>query len=124
MAKGKSGRKGTREPLDSLPIRVRSWAPPTALLTEIDDHRTYTKSPATRPALTLTGAVAGIQAITPKRGTRSRTRVPYQIAFTAPKETLVCVRRSRRRQVLHALKKTGKRGQRRRRRSQWSNIKC
>lgn len=122
MAKGKSGRSGTRDVLTSLPT-VRSY--PRTVLTAIDDRRTFDFEPATRPARLFSGSTATTTA-TPvaKKSERARSRVPYQIAFSAPQETLVCIRRKQRREVLHAHKKTGKRGQRRRRWSTYSDTKC
>lgn len=123
MAKGKSGRSGTRDTLVSLTPALRSF--PRISLKAIDDRRTFDFEPAGRPARLFTGSTATITA-TPvaKKTGRARSRVPYQIAFTAPQETLVCVRRQRRKEVLHAHKKTGKRGQRKPRRSAYSNTRC
>lgn len=125
MAKGSKGRRsGTRDDLSSLTVRLRSF-PRTVDLTAIDDRRTFDFEPATRPARLFTGSTASITATPIKKKTeRARARVPYQIAFSAPAETLVCVRRRRRKEVLHAKRKTGKRGQRRPRRSQFSEVKC
>lgn len=50
--------------------------------------------------------------------------IPNTIGFEAPRTVLVCVRRRRRKEVLHALKKTGKAGQKSPRRSAYSDIKC
>lgn len=44
--------------------------------------------------------------------------------FVHPKKVLICVRRKMRKQVLHAFNKTGKSGQRRPRRSPYSDIHC
>lgn len=49
------------------------------------------------------------------------------LRFNRPDKVAVCVRRKRRREVLHALRLTNKRhgsGGRKRRRTPWSNIKC
>lgn len=51
-------------------------------------------------------------------------QVPKAVAFQAPEKVLVCVRRQMRREVMHALKKAGKRGQKSRRWSWYSNISC
>ena len=64
---------------------------------------------------------------TSRRDTRYAPKLRYPsatIGFTAPSSVLVCVRRNMRRQVLHALRKTGKVGQRRPRRSWYSSISC
>lgn len=123
MAKGSKRRSGTRDDMSSLTVTLRSF--PRTSLTAIDDRRSFDFEPATRPARLFTGSTATISA-TPvaKKTPKARARVPYQIAFQAPKETLVCVRRQRRKQVLHALKKTGKGGQRRPRRGPFSEVKC
>lgn len=122
MAKGKS-RSGTRDPLESLPQRVRS-RPLGTLLTDIQDLRNFDFEPGTRPARLFSGVTASVGLDQPTRSKQAPSRVPTQIAFTAPQETLVCVRRHRRRQVLHALRKTGKGGQRKPRRTPWSEYKC
>lgn len=123
MAKGKSGRTGTRDTL--VVASPRAALLPRSSLLAIDDRRTFDFEPASRPARLFTGSTAAITA-TPvaKKTGRASMRVPYQIAFSAPQETLVCVRRHRRKEVLHALKKTGKRGQRKPRRSTFSNTRC
>lgn len=123
MAKGKS-RSGTRDPLESLTLGLRSRAPIGTALSAIDDMRSFDFEPATRPARLFTGAPATVSVTQSPKKSQAPGRVPYQIAFQAPAETLVCVRRHRRREVLFAFKKTGKGGQRRPRRSRWSDMKC
>jgi len=78
----------------------------------------------TRPAKLFYGSDASVGATHTPTKNRAPSRVPYQIAFSAPAETLVCIRRKRRKQVLFAKRKTGKGGQRRPRRSRWSDVKC
>lgn len=46
------------------------------------------------------------------------------VAFEHPKKVLICVRRQARKEVLHALRKTGKSGQRRPRYNYYSSISC
>jgi len=124
MARSKNTKSGTRDALQSLPLAVRSRLPIGNRLALIQDLRSFSFEPATRPARLFTGAVSSVWAEPAPIKKRGRSSVPYQIAFRAPAETLVCVRRSRRKQVLFAFKKTGKRGQRKPRRSKWSSIKC
>lgn len=128
MAKGSKNR--TRDAPQSLPqvrsapIKIYGQFPS---LTEIQDLRTYDISPGTRPAKLFTGSTASLtyepSSKKPARGKRAKI-FHGQVAFNAPAETLVCIRRSRRKQVLFAKNKAGKRGQRKPRRSQWSSIKC
>lgn len=131
MAKGKNSKSsGTRDAPQSLPsVRSRSIISPVQgrhlqPLNLIDDRRSYHPEPATRPARLFSGAVASVKAtITPKH-VSGKSRVPVQIAFTAPDQTLVCVRRKTRKQVLFAKRKTGKAGQRKPKRNMWSNVRC
>jgi hypothetical protein len=53
----------------------------------------------------------------------SRTTA-HAIGFSAPNKVLICVRRNIRKEVLHALNKTGKGGQNPPRRNSYSNIYC
>lgn len=53
-----------------------------------------------------------------------QTYPTYKLAFEAPTKVLVCVRRKIRKQVLHALSKTGKVGQNRPKISDYSHISC
>ena len=126
MAKGKSRQKGsgTRDALQSLPVRVRSRSAIGSTLQQVQDLRSFDFEPDTRPALTLRSTVASVGASLPQKPKTAPSKVPYQIAFSAPAETLVCVRRHRRKQVLHALRKTGKGGQKKARWSKWSSYRC
>lgn len=135
MAKGKSSRSGTREPSDSLTVSLRSRRQKSPLsrhlvLSQIQDLRSYYDAPALRPALLFSGSPArvGLEPAPNKNKNNVRARPTAvhraQLAFTAPGETLVCVRRARRKEVLFAKNKAGKRGQRKARWSQWSKYKC
>lgn len=126
MAKGKSGRSGqTRDDLSSLTTSSLRSFPVRSLLREIQDFRTFDFEPATTPARLFTGSIASIDVHAPaSKPVGKNSRVQYQLAFSAPHETLVCVRRHRRREVLFAKKKAGKGGQRRPRWSKWSEYKC
>lgn len=63
----------------------------------------------------------------PKKVTGSTAlydRVVSMMKFQDPREVLVCVRRKRRKGVLHALRKTGRVGQRKRRSNWLSKVRC
>lgn len=129
MAKGKSGgRSGrTRDDLSSLTVHtLRSYPAQTFPLRQVEDLRTFDFEPDTRPARLFTGSTASVGAVpgAPSKKTGRDDRVRYQLAFEAPAKTLVCVRRARRREVLFAIKKAGRGGQRRPRRNAWSDYKC
>lgn len=121
MAKGSRGKNSSNTGRDARPsaltVTLRSRPPlPLDRVTE------NLKAPAAGPARTFRG-VAGVGVEKPRKKSPQKF-TKMQLAFTAPAETLVCVRRSRRKEVLHALKKTGKGGQRKPRRSRWRHVKC
>lgn len=124
------GRNRSRDPSESLTVQLRS-SPRTARpfsshLNLIQDLRTFDFEPGTRPARLFSGqpATVGFVPNVNKSKPGKPAKLYGQMAFTAPTETLVCVRRSRRKEVLFAKKKTGKGGQRKPRRSTWSDYKC
>lgn len=103
----------TRKALRGLPVDL------------VEDFRRFDPEPFRLPK-TYTGMTASVEVRQPsKKPTRYQTRVPHQIAFTAPHQTIQCVRRQRRKEVMFAKKKAGKgKGQRRARWTRWSEIKC
>lgn len=121
------------DPLRPLrPVHVETWP---ERMTEIEDRRTFHPLKSFRPPAVLLGASGArvVPAVGParqaKRGrpvTRDGVRgVPTHLAFDAPRSVLVCVRRSRRREVLHALKRTGRGARaRHRKRNPFSEIRC
>lgn len=50
--------------------------------------------------------------------------VPAYVAFEVPRQVAICVRRKIRREVMHAFKKAGKRGQKRKRLNWYSKVRC
>lgn len=113
-----------------------SALPPSfRLLQEVEDGRTYFPSPVTPSPRTYRGKPARIT-IQPGRA-RARARKPSsplgalqanfgraQLQFAAPDAVLVCVRRKRRKQVLHAKRIAGRSGLRKPRRNFWSSVSC
>lgn len=102
-----------------------------SVLSSLPDGRLW--SPASGPLdypppRTLSGSVA--RRDVPKREPRPLSpfvvpeSVPYRIGFVRPSEVVVCVRRRVRRQVLHALKRTGKGARSPRRQSRFSSTVC
>lgn len=130
MAKSKSSRHAGR---DHSPIarpsglpRVFSVRPVNLALFE--DRRFFHPLGPARPAFAFPKSAARV--VVPR--TRSRSAVdgakartlPHQLTFAAPDRVLICVRRKRRKEVLFAKRKAGKRGQRKPRRNYWSAISC
>lgn len=139
MAKGKNrGRKTRDHPEVANQVRLRSRpnldpyrleALVTIALNEIDDARRTRNLPLTEqkprtvsgyPAKTVTGTFKHLRGALRPPAPLSAVRE----SFSTPMDTVQCVRRRVRKEVLHAFKKTGKGGQRRPRRNQWSHIKC
>lgn len=99
-------------------------------LTDVQDFRRWTPTrpkmaktvlgtPArvtTRPVKTYSPSLRTFGA--PKRALREVKQ------FVDPRSVLVCARRKMRREVLHALRKAGKRGQKTPRRNYWSDVHC
>lgn len=108
-------------------LRQGTLRDPVADLQQFEDRRSFYPG-VYRPARTFRSRAHLALGRPPVKRGRVR-RVPQldaPISFGVPKQTLICVRRSQRREVLHALKKTGGRGgrQRRPRRSLFSSISC
>lgn len=78
----------------------------------------------TRPVIVAAPPVVA----SPSRSRRSTKSgldiVPSRVRFGAPRRVLICVRRRRRREVLHAKGVAGRRGLRRPRRNFWSEVSC
>lgn len=107
-------------------------------LQQVEDRRTFHPDGKNRPALTKTGRPATVIAANrPRPKAKSKAQVNRfgptvhsqtkgVITFEAPKETVVCIRRHRRKEVLFAKKRTGKGGRRNRNpvRTWLSKISC
>lgn len=96
-------------------------------LAPIEDRRTYHPAGKQRPARAVQKANHRLVApsLRSTKKTHPRASVPREIAFHAPKSVLTCLRRSIRRQVVFALKKTGKGARTKKHRwSEYSGIKC
>lgn len=138
MAKGSKSRTG-RDDLSSLIAPLPRPAPAITLspsnytnLLEVQDNRAYYPEDF-RPALDIAGRPHTLQSPSPKKTKLNKDRFASlrafpssRVQFTNSQNVLLCVRRKRRKEVLHALKKTGrgKRKQRRPRRSRYSSISC
>lgn len=59
-----------------------------------------------------------------KFGDKLRKAVPVAVHFKEPSAVSVCVRRKQRREVLHALGRTGRHGKSKIRRNTWSDVSC
>lgn len=97
------------------------------VLAEIEDRRTFHPRGAARNARSFRVSHHSLVPRSPspyQRPTRSQL-VAQGIAFRAPRDVLVCVRRKRRKEVIHAIGKAGsgvKRAQPRR--SYYSDVVC
>jgi len=112
----------------SLPFDMPSPRSMT-YLSEIEDRRNYHPSGVTSPARSFSRPQHTLVTPGPKNPDRvgnsiRSSTLPSAVAFQAPTKVLVCVRRHIRKEVLHALQKTGKSGQKRPRRSYYSDIHC
>lgn len=91
------------EPRASLPDDLRSWVP--------------------EPRLRRPQTFSGNTPVT--KTSRKATPFGYTDHFAAPGAVVMCVRRKQRREVIHALKLSGKGSRARyRRRNSWSGVHC
>lgn len=102
----------------------RTWAPVPRLhrvAKQVSGHPSYRLVPTPpRSARSLLRSPVNL----PARSTRNMASPTHSISFEYPRRIVICVRRKRRQEVLHALKKTGKSGQRRPRRNPYSEVNC
>lgn len=101
-------------------------------LRELEDRRTWNPEGSLSPARSFSKPRHRLTVVDRRKPTSyqfslkksfpSQTRAI--VAFRAPSRVLVCVRRNMRKQVLHALRKTGMTGQKRPRRSVYSSVSC
>ena len=90
-----------------------------------EDRRFFHPLGRTRPPRSVWGTVARVEyGNTP--APRSRSVNYFSSYFNLPQQTTVCVRRNQRKEVLHALKKTGRNTSypRRKRRTYTSDVSC
>lgn len=135
MAKSRSSNQGGRGISNTanhrLPRPIAIPSPSNTILTEIEDRRSFYPDDF-RPALDIGGRSHTLVIHTPKKRKhrdpmRSLRAFPtHKVQFNRPDQVVLCVRRKRRKEVLHALKKTGRgKGKQRRPRRSWhSQISC
>lgn len=102
-------------------------------LRALEDRRTWHPEGPQRPARSLRGSqhrfVVASDPSPKRRVSSSRVEffspsVPVGVGFEKPREVALCVRRQQRREVLHARRKTGKRGQKKPVWSYYSRVRC
>lgn len=96
----------------------------TSRLSEVDDGREFDPGRRVSAARSLSGGAARVVDRSPVvRSFDNKPRLSHgHLQFDAPRDVVVCVRRRRRREVLHAKRRLNGRGARRR--SEWSNVFC
>lgn len=136
MAKGSRSRRGrvtTDNAKRSLPLSQpyrlsafdRRRQMRFSFMQETEDRRTWHPEGPQRPARSLYRARHWLTLAQPRKANQRPSRgVPVAVGFEDARNVLICQRRQRRREVLHALRKAGKTGQRRPRRSWYSSVSC
>lgn len=126
--KNRSGRVVSTSPTQRYVLDVPRYMP--RLLSPlsyapVEDRRVFHPAgPVNRPVFSSPRSAARVVA-------RQRPSSPYFpsqtkaiLTFDVPNRVSICVKRKVRKQVLHAVNKAGKRGQRKPRRNFWSSISC
>lgn len=123
------GRRSTRRTQrDNISIANRDLLPSVYLrpirVTPLEDRRNYFPDPLVRPAGYV--GVRSVRSLNINAIRRGRERLGRDVfSFNDPKRVLICARRQERKEVLHALGKTGRGGRKRnRRRNEYSDISC
>lgn len=104
--------------------------PAVFTIADIEDRRTFHPDGMVRPARSLSRPFHRLAVVTPnaskslvRRSIRTfHPAIPVQ--FDAPRRVLVCIRRNIRKEVMHALNKSGKAGQKKPRRNYYSDVRC
>lgn len=109
--------------LSKRPVRtvvIYKSPPPPSIVRRLEDRRQYYPTKI-RPAAALPRAASRLVV-----KNKAQWALPHTVGFAEPKRVAVCVRRKERKEVLFAkaLTKKGGRGGGRRRRNEWSNVKC
>lgn len=118
-------------------VRRRRWPDAVTLrrlsdLRQLEDRRTYHPEGTARPArgfrINRHRLIISAPEPTPGRGVdlHHPEAVPIGVGFEKPRQVAVCIRRHQRREVLHALGKTGRgsRFNRKPRKSFYSEVSC
>lgn len=116
----------SQSPVRSLTVRLsRPLALPSPRhLVEVDDRRRHHPLDFFRPARTWSGHPTRPNVVKPAVRKFSPS-LPFGTRFADPRRTVICVRRKERKEVLFALKRTGKGARaRRRRRNFFSEVSC
>lgn len=126
----KAGATSFTPSLTSLPWPQISLGPsvePDLVLTAIEDRRTFHPLGQVRPARMITGNSHTPVVAKVSRSKKFRPPRLYPgpgLRFAIPEKTLICLRRKKRKEVLFAKRKTGRRGQRKPRFNWYSRISC
>nr|QJB20588.1 MAG: hypothetical protein [Microvirus sp.] len=112
MAKGKNRNRNTSRPytgkrdyytITNIPSPDRVLLPNKIDYTEVEDARRY--SPTPRRPVSIPKSITGSPA-----PYNYKSLDPIRVAFEQPEKVLLCVRRKMRKEVLHALKLTRRKG--------------
>lgn len=118
MARGRSRRQRDASVIASRRL-LRSVVEPLPSLLPLEDRRSFYPE-RVRPALGLFSWSA--DPVVADR--KSDMSLPFRLAFREPKRVWICVRRKMRREALFALRRTGKGSRSRRRRRDFSDMRC
>lgn len=117
-------RRDAKVSTPSLTVRLSRSKPVAVLeLRPVEDRRRFHPLGVYRPARRIDGRAVSRHVVDDRR---SRGRyLPTKIKFAVPRATAICIRRRRRKEVLHAKQLVGGgRGRRAPRRNWFSEVRC
>lgn len=123
MARRRRQSPNSTPPSRLEPVRVRVRSP----IVIGTDRRAFHPAGAKAPAFSFRRADRRIviKQSSPKAPKRNDTYLDFRVGFAAPKRVAICVRRQKRKEVLHALKRVGKgSGGGRHFWNYWSSVDC
>lgn len=128
-SKSKSFKKPDRRRVNSFPnAKLRLHPVPRPLVSRFDlrpieDRRTFTPAPLSRPARSVFRRADAKLVVSPLKSVRSALSLPARVAFAVPRRIALCIRRKVRKEVLMS-KGVGGSRVRRPRRNEFSDVRC
>lgn len=125
MNKRKRRNKSVERDNNNIASNILLHSTIRSVLSDISDRRTFHPLGDVRPAKGFSkGASRVVLSPNVNRSSKNVRARPDVFRFNSPGSVAVCVRRQKRREVIFALRKSGKGARSRRRRNYFSDVSC